>query len=69
MKLNIVATNFDCDFLETWVLRHLLSSTEPHFLVSRQNGLNFLTQYLDYTLYTVDRPVFLTQCLHSRNEP
>ena len=58
MKVNIVATNFDCDFLETWVLRHLLFSTEPHFLVSRQNFLNFLTQYLDYTLYTVDKPVF-----------
>ena len=58
MKLNIVATNFDCDFLETWVLRHLLSSTEPHFLVSRQNCLNFLTQYLDNILDTMDRAVF-----------
>ena len=69
LKLNIVATNFACDFLETCCLRHLLDSIEPHFLVSRQNGQNFLTQYLDYTLYTVDRPVFLTQCLLSRNEP
>ena len=69
MKLNIVATNFDCDFLETWVLRHLLSSTEPHFLVSRQNCLNFLTQYLDNILDTMDRAVFWTYCLFSRNEP
>ena len=58
MKLNIVATNFDCDFLETWVLRHLLSSTEPHLLVSRQNCLHFLTQYLDNIHDTMDRAVF-----------
>ena len=35
------------------------SLTEPPFSVSRQNGLHCLTQYLDYTLYTVDKPVFL----------
>ena len=58
MNVNIVATNFDCDFLETWVLRHLLFSTEPHFLVSRQNCLHFLTQYLDNILDTMDRAVF-----------
>ena len=38
-----VCTNFACDFLETWFLRHLLSSTEPHFVVSSQNGLKLLT--------------------------
>ena len=69
MKLNSVATNFDCDFLETWVLRHLLYSTEPHFLVSGQNCLHFLTQYLDNILDTMDRAVFWTYCLFSRNEP
>ena len=69
MKLNIVATNFDCDFLETWVLGHLLSSTEPHFLVSRQNCLHFLTQYLDNIFDIMDRAVFWTYCLFSRNEP
>ena len=69
MNVNIVATNFDCDFLETWVLRHLLFSTEPHFLVSRQNCLHFLTQYLDNILDTMDRAVFWTYCLLSRNEP
>ena len=69
LKLNIVATNFACDFLETCFLRHLLDSIEPHFLVSRQNGLNFLTLNLDNILYTVDRAVFLIYCLFSRNEP
>ena len=59
LKFNIVATNFACGFLETCCLRHLLDSIEPHFLFSRQNGLNFLTQYLNDTIYTVDRPVFL----------
>ena len=55
LKLYIVATNFACDFLETCFLRHQFDSIEPHCLVSRQNGLNFHTRYLDYTLYSVDR--------------
>ena len=69
LKLNIVATNFACDFLETCCLRHLLDSIEPHFLVSRQIGLNFLTLNLDNILYTMDRAVFFIYCLFSRNEP
>ena len=69
MKLNFVATNFACDFLETCFLRDLLDSIEPHFLVSRQNGLNFLTLNTDNILYPVDRTVFFIYCLFSRNEP
>ena len=46
-QCRLICTNFDCDFLETWFLRNLLSSTEPHFVVSTQNGLNFLTLNLD----------------------
>ena len=57
-QCRIICTNFDCDFLETWFLRHLLSSTEPHFVVSTQNGLNFHILNLDNKLYTVDRAVF-----------
>ena len=68
-QCRLICTNFDCDFLETWFLTHLLSSTEPHFVVSTQNGLNFLTLNLDNILYTVDRAVFLIYCLFSRNEP
>ena len=68
-QCRIICTNFDCDFLETWFLRHLLSSTEPHFVVSTQNGLNFHILNLDNILYTVDRAVFLIYCLFSRNEP
>ena len=68
-QCRLICTNFDCDFLETWFLRHLLSSTEPHFVVSTQNGLHFLTLNLDNILYTVDRAVFLIYCLFSRNEP
>ena len=58
VQCRLICTNFDCDFLETWFLRHLLSSTEPHFVVSTQNGLHFLTLNLDNILYTVDRAVF-----------
>ena len=64
-QCRLICTNF----LKTWFLRHLLSSTEPHFVVSTQNGLNFLTLNLDNILYTVDRAVFLIYCLFSRNEP
>ena len=58
VQCRITCANFACDFLETWFLRHLLSSTEPHFVVSTQNGLIFLTLNLDTILYTVDKPLF-----------
>ena len=60
LKLNINCRyNFARDFLETgFYVIDLLDSIEPHFWVSRQNGLTFLTQYLDFALYTMDKPVF-----------